>query len=66
MYICPQKLASFLMCNSNINFPLNNSHYASSKDIAIFSKLICIENELTNLTCSLKGYYNSCKNNLCK
>lgn len=66
MYICPQRIANYLLCNSNIKLPINQSHYATGKELSIFSKLMCIENELANLTCNLKGFYSSCKYNYFK
>lgn len=63
MYICPKKLANYLLYNSNIKFPINQSHYVTGKELSLFSKLMCIENELTNLTCNLKGFCTSCKYN---
>ncbi len=61
MYICPQKLANHLLCCSNVKLPINKNHYITGKDISIFSKLICIENQLSDFTCNLKGYFNNCK-----
>ena len=61
MYICPQKLADYLLCNSNLNLPINKSHYITGNEISLFSKLVCIEKELTCLTCNLKGFCTSCK-----
>lgn len=63
MYFCPQKFANYILCQSNIKLPINKCHYVTGKDLSFFSNLICVENELSNLTCNLKGYINKCKNN---
>lgn len=63
MYFCPNKLANYLLCKSNIKLPINNSHYVTGKDLSFFSKLMCVENELSNLTCNLKNFCGNCKNN---
>lgn len=62
MYLCPQKLANYLLCNSKLSLPLNKSHYINGNEILLFTKLVCIEKELTCLTCNLKGFCSSCKN----
>lgn len=66
MAICKEKLTNFLLCNLNAKLPLNNSHYVCSKDLVLFSKLACIENELSSLTSFFKNTVNSCKNNVFK
>lgn len=62
MYFRPEKLVNCLLCSSNIKLPINNSHYVTGQDISFFSKLMCVEQELSNITCNIKGYCNSCKN----
>lgn len=61
MYFYPKKLANYLLCSSNIKLPINKSHYITGKEISFFSKLMCVEQELSNITCNIKGYCNSCK-----
>lgn len=53
-----ENLFNKLLCNLPCKIPLNKSHYVTKKNMMFFSKLMCIENELTNLTCHC--------NNLCK
>ncbi len=63
MYICPQNLAKYILCHSNLKLPINNSHYITGSEISFFSNIMCVENELTCLTNNLKCYITSCKNN---
>lgn len=55
-----QLLNKFLCCYPR-RFPINNSHYITGKNMLFFSKLICIENELTNLTYSCNNLCNNIK-----
>ena len=50
------KRNKFLCCYPG-KLHINNSHYITGKDLIFFSKLMCVENELTNIT--------GCCNNLC-
>ena len=53
-----QKLAKYLLCNSNIKLPISSSHYVTGKDLSLFSNLICVENQLSNMTCNIKNCCN--------
>lgn len=55
-FIPKQMLNKFLCCYPG-KLHINNSHYVTGKDLIFFSKLMCVENELTNIT--------GCCNNLC-
>lgn len=55
-FISKQMLNKFLCCYPG-KLHINNSHYVTGKDLIFFSKLMCVENELTNIT--------GCCNNLC-
>lgn len=55
-FIPKQMLNKFLCCYPG-KLHINNSHYVTGKNLIFFSKLMCVENELTNIT--------GCCNNLC-
>lgn len=59
MPLCKKNLAKYILCSSNLKFPMYNGHYMTGKDISLFSNLVCIENSLNNLTCSIKSLYNN-------
>ena len=48
---------------TNIRLPVNNTHYVTLKDLSQFSKLMCVENELSKITYSIKNGCNKCLNN---
>ncbi len=66
MNFCPQKLLNCLLCSSNIKLPINKNHYVTGQDISLFSKLVCIEQELSNITCNIQGYCKCIKNSYFK
>lgn len=51
-------LLNNVLCNYPCKIPINKSHYVTGKNLLIFSKLMCVENELSNIGCFC--------NNLCK
>lgn len=61
MYFNPNKIVNSLLCCNNIKFPMYKNHYVTGKNIWLFSNLACIENTLSNFTCSLKSNINNCK-----
>ena len=63
LYICPKKLANYLLCTSNICLPINKNHYVTGRDLSYFSSLACIEQTLSNLTCNIKGICSSFNKN---
>lgn len=54
-----RKLANCILCSSNLKFPIYKGHYLTGKNISLFSNLLCIENSLNNITCSMKNICNS-------
>lgn len=50
-----------LLCNNN-KYPISKCHYVTGQDISIFTNLVCIEKNLTALTCNCKQI---CKKNGC-
>lgn len=57
-FIIKRQMLNKFLCCLPYRLPINNSHYVTGKELSILSKLVCVENELSNLTC--------CCNNLCK
>lgn len=53
-------LANYLLCCTNPKLPMYNNHYITGKNIAFFTKLVCVENTLSDLTSSCKNLYNNC------
>lgn len=58
-----EKFLNNILCNLPCKLPLNNSHYVTGKNMMFFSKLMCIENELTTLTCHCNNLCNGIKCN---
>ena len=58
-----EKMINNLLCCFPYKIPINNSHYITGKNMMLFSKLMSIENELTNLTCYSNNLCNYLKNN---
>lgn len=58
MNLCPERIAKYLLCCSNIRLPINKSHYVTGKDLSLFSNLMCIENTLSSFTCGCKNKFN--------
>lgn len=53
----PRKILNNFLCCYPGRLHINKSHYVTGKDLFLFSKLMCVENELSNIT--------GCCNNLC-
>ena len=51
------RILNNVLCNFPCKIPINKSHYVTGKNLFIFSKLMCVENVLSNIGC--------CCNNLC-
>lgn len=57
-YLIPKHMLNKFLCCYPYKLHINNSHYVTGKNLCFFSKLVCIENELNNISCYC--------NNLCK
>ena len=57
-FINKRRLLNNFLCCLPYKFPINNSHYITGKELSFFSNIMCIESELSKLTC--------CCNNMCK
>ena len=55
------KMLNGILCGFPCKLPINNSHYVTGKNMLFFSKLMCIENNLTNLTCQCNNLCNNIK-----
>lgn len=56
--ILPKQLLNKFMCCYRGLIPISNSHYVTGRDIKAFSDMICIENQLSNITSSCKCFCN--------
>lgn len=57
-FFIPKQILNKFLCCYPYKLHINNSHYVTGKNLSFFSKLVCVENELNNISC--------CCNNLCK
>lgn len=63
MFFNGNNFLNYFLCNCPCKFPMGNSHYMCGKDILLFKNILCVENNLTNLTCNCKQMCNGLKNN---
>ncbi|MEG0873487.1 MAG: hypothetical protein RSE00_00010 [Clostridia bacterium] len=61
MYINPKCFLNSFFCCSNMKIPMYKGHYMTGSDISFFSKLMCVENTLTNISCNAKQLCSNCK-----
>ena len=52
-----QKMLKNMLWCTNVKIPIGNNHKISGKQIAMTSNLICIENTLSTLTCTISNMF---------
>lgn len=57
----PQKIANYMLCNSNMKLPISNHHYITGKEISLFTNFVCVENTLSQLTGKCKCFFSTWK-----
>ena len=62
-FLIPKQMLNKFLCCYPCKIPINKSHYVTGKDMLFFSKLMCVENELSNLTCYCNNLCNNIKCN---